>query len=74
MKRGKAAKVLEVMKMTISGLCDTEKEAMDTAIHALTIRKKEPDGSVIFDDYVRGWNDCLDETEKCTTQKTDTLT
>lgn len=72
MKRGKAAKVLEIMKMTINGLCPTENEALDTAIHALTIIKKEPDGSVTFDDYARGWNDCLDEAERCTTQKKDT--
>lgn len=71
MKRGKAAKVLEIMKMTINGLCPTENEALDTAIHALTIGKKEPEDSAIFD-YVRGWNDCLDEAERCTTQKKDT--
>ena len=32
--------------------------------HMKTLKKKVPHGSDLFNDYVNGWNDCVDEVEK----------
>lgn len=80
MTKQKAIEILEEVKELDDSIYSYNlgyMRALEFAIEVLKEipEKKVPSGSDIFNDYVRGWNDCIDEVTgetECITQKKDT--